>query len=263
MMTKPPQTLKARLAAGEPILAAFLFMPSPDVAEIMALAGYGALVVDREHVAADMETALHQLRAIRSVSNVPVLARVRDHGEGSIKPLLDAGFDGIVAANVRSAEEASRVVATCHYPPVGQRGAHYTVSRAARYGLDAVGYPQRAARDTLVVAMIESAPGVDAIEAIAAVDGIDMLFLGPLDLTGHFGAFGDLGHPVLLSTLNDAAHRISATGKVLGGALVPTMTMGEAFEQGYRFITGASDVGLLHSAAEQAVSAWTRPVEKV
>ncbi|MET3927212.1 aldolase/citrate lyase family protein [Devosia sp. 2618] len=247
-MRQSQPSLKARLSAGETILAAFLFLPSPDVAEIMALAGFGALIVDREHIAADMESALHQLRAIRSVSDVPVLVRVRDHGEGSIKPLLDAGFDGIVAANVQSAEAARQLVANCHYPPLGRRGAHYTVSRAARYGMDAQTYPQQAA-DTLVIAMIESANGVAAIEDIAAVDGIDMLFLGPLDLAGDFGSFGDLGHKDLLATLDAAAARIKATGTHLGGALVPTMPIAQAKSAGYRLITAQSDIGLLRTGA--------------
>lgn len=255
-MRQPQPTLKARLSAGETILAAFLFLPSPDVAEIMALAGFGALVVDREHIAADMESALHQLRAIRSVSDVPVLVRVRDHGEGSIKPLLDAGFDGIVAANVQSADAARRLVEACHYPPLGRRGAHYTVSRAARYGIDAATYP-RDADETLLIAMIESADGVNAIEAIASVDGIDMLFLGPLDLTGDYGTFGDLDHADLLHILSDTSRRICASGKHLGGALVPSITPAEAQAAGYRFITAQSDVGLLRSAASNFLAAHT------
>lgn len=250
-MNAPP--IKARLKEG-PLLGAFLFTSSPDVAEIMAIAGYDALVVDREHVAADLEGALHQLRAIRAVSEIPVLVRVRDHAESSIKPLLDAGFDGILAANVRSAAEARAIVHAGHYAPLGRRGAHYTVSRAAGYGVDRASYVEHARRETLIVAMIESGAGWSAIEDIAAVDGIDMLFLGPLDLTADFGKFGDLADPQLAEALRDAEARILASGVWLGGALLPSMPVADAFRRGYRFVTGASDVGLLLASATASVA---------
>lgn len=258
-MPKPAQSIKARLRAA-PLFGAFLFTSSPDVAEIMAMAGYDALVVDREHVAADLEGALHQLRAIRAVSDVPVLVRVRDHAESSIKPLLDAGFDGIMAANVQSADEARAIVRASHYAPLGRRGAHYTVSRAANYGADSLHYAEHARRETLVVAMIESRLGWAAIEDIAQVDGIDMLFLGPLDLTADFGTFGDLANPQLASALEVAEARILASGAWLGGALLPAMTAADAFSRGYRFVTGASDVGLLvNSAAASVANAKAQP----
>lgn len=245
--------LKTRSAAACPLLGAFLFTSSPDNAEIMAFAGYDLLVIDREHVAGDMAEAVHQLRAIRSVSDVPVLVRIRDHGEGSIKPLLDAGYDGIIAANISSTEAARALVTACHYPPLGRRGAHFTVSRAARYGANA-NYAAET-RDTLfLAAMIESRAGFAAIEAIAAVAGIDMLFLGPLDLTADFGEFGDLSSVTLHNTLKEAERRILASGKLLGGALLPGLDANDAARRGYHLVTGASDVSLLTAAASE----WLR-----
>lgn len=246
-------SLKARLLAGQAAFAAFLFTDSADIAEIMAVAGFDALIVDREHVASDMERAVNQLRAIRSISDIPVLVRVRDHGEGSIKPLLDAGFDGIIAANVTSAAAARELVLASHYPPLGRRGAHFTVSRAARFGLDGPSAAGRARAETLVVAMIESGAGLAAILEIAAVDGIDMLFIGPLDLTADAGTYGDLGHPDLIAAIRDAENAITASGTMLGGALLPGDRPRDAFSRGYRLVTGVSDIGLLLGAARGAV----------
>ena len=245
-----PRSLKSRSASPAPLFGAFLFTSSPDNAEIMALAGYDVLIVDREHVAGDMTEAVHQLRAIRSVSDVPVLLRIRDHGEGSIKPFLDAGFDGIIAANITSADAARAIVAACHYPPLGRRGAHFTVSRAARYGGNS-NYAAQAAANNFVAAMIESKAGFDAIEAIAAVPGIDMLFLGPLDLTADFGSFGDLRDAELHRALQEAERRILRSGQRLGGALLPGLAPAEAAKRGYDLVTGASDVGLLAEAASK------------
>lgn len=248
----PAISLKARLLAGEATLAAFLFTDSADVAEIMAVSGFDALIVDREHVASDMERALGQLRAIRSVSDIPVLVRLRDHGEGSIKPLLDAGFDGIIAANVTSAAAARSIVESSHYPPLGRRGAQFTVSRAAGYGLGTKEAVERARADTLVIAMIESAAGVTAIKDIAAVPGIDMLFLGPLDLSADFGTYSDLSHPDLRAAIASAERSILESGVLLGGALLPGDKPQAAFARGHRLVTGASDVGLLLAAARSA-----------
>jgi 2-keto-3-deoxy-L-rhamnonate aldolase RhmA len=213
------------------------------------------LIVDHEHVASDMSRAVAQLRAIRSVADTPVLVRIRDHGEGSIKPLLDAGFDGIVAANVASADAARSIVEAAHYPPVGRRGAHYTVSRAAHYGALSASAVEQAQRETLVIVMIESAAGLAAIPEIARVDGIDMFFIGPLDLTTDIGPYGDLGSGELKSAIGQFEQAVLASGAMLGGALVPGDTPQQAYARGYRLVTGASDVGLLLNAARAAVAA--------
>ncbi|WP_205421196.1 HpcH/HpaI aldolase family protein [Rhizobium terrae] len=243
--------LRTQLRTGTKVQGAFLFLASPDVGEIMALAGYGALVVDREHAAADLSGALHELRAIRSISEVPVLVRV--HKAADIKPLLDAGFDGIVAADVRCAEEARALVEAAHYPPLGRRGAQFTVSRAARYGLDRLTYVEQARSRTLIVAMIESREAAEAIDTITAVEGIDMLFIGPLDLTSGFGPYGDLGSSELSNAIAHIEERVLASGRLLGGAAIDPSDLGDMFGRGYSFVTTASDTGLLRQASAAAV----------
>lgn len=248
-------SFRQRLWNGPPVHAAFLFMGSPDVAEIMALAGYDALVTDREHAAADLADALHELRAIQSVSRTSPLVRVRENSPAAIKPLLDAGFEGILIADVRSAEDAKAAVKAAKYPPLGERGAHFTVSRAASYGDDMASFATAANEGIAVIAMIESMEGVAAIDDIAAVPGIDMLFIGPLDLTGSLGCFGNLSAPRLMKVIQEAEARILATGKMLGGAMLPSDNATALFARGYRLVTSASDVGLLKQAARNAVGA--------
>ncbi|OKH88135.1 HpcH/HpaI aldolase/citrate lyase family protein [Thalassospira sp. TSL5-1] len=247
------RSLRERLLSHEQVQGAFLFLASPDVDEIMALAGFGALIVDREHAASDLAGALAELRAIRAVSDVPVLVRVGDAAPTAIKPLLDAGFDGIVVADVRSARQAQQIVEAAHYPPLGRRGAQFTVSRAAGYGQQRDDYVEKARRETLVVAMIESREGVDAIAEIAAVAGIDMLFIGPLDLTSGYGPYGDLASPEIKDAIAQAEQRIIASGCLLGGAAIAADDVPAMFARGYGFVTAASDTGLLVQAAKAAV----------
>lgn len=250
-----PTDLRQRLYAGEKCQGAFLFLANPDIAEIMAGAGFGALIVDREHAAAGHDSALHELRAIRSVSRTPALIRVSANQPEAIKPVLDAGFDGLLVADLRSAEEARRLVAAAHYPPLGRRGAQFTVSRAAAYGRNKDDYVRQAEKHLLVIAMIESRQGLESLEDIAAVDGIDMLFLGPLDLTGDYGTYGDLQSEELRTVMQQAEQRILASGRLLGGAALHPDDIGAMFARGYALVTSASDTGLLVSAAANAVYA--------
>ena len=246
-------SLRERLLAHQQVQGAFLFLASPDVDEIMALAGFGALIVDREHAASDLSGALAEFRAIRAVSDVPVLVRVGDGAPAVIKPLLDAGFDGIVAADIRSVQQARQIVEAAHYPPIGRRGAQFTVSRAADYGHQRDTYVEKARRETLLVAMIESREGVEAIAEIAGIDGIDMLFIGPLDLTSGYGRYGDLGTAELKDAIALAEKRIMASGCLLGGAAILPEDMPAMFERGYALVTAASDTGLLVQASKAAV----------
>ncbi|MGU3575549.1 HpcH/HpaI aldolase family protein [Brucellaceae bacterium C25G] len=257
--TRENSSLRQRLCAGEKCQGAFLFLASPDIAEIMAGAGFGALIVDREHAAAGHDSALHELRAIRSVSQTPTLVRVSANSPSAIKPMLDAGFDGLLVADLRSADEARALVEAAHYPPLGRRGAQFTVSRAASYGRNKNQYVDETKQNLLVIAMIESRQGLEAIADIAAIDGIDMLFLGPLDLTTDYGPYGDLQSPELHHAMQDAEQRILASGRLLGGAALHPDDIGAMFERGYSFVTSASDTGLLVNAANAAVYTAKKP----
>ena len=244
--------LRQTLLNGTRLPGAFLFLANPDVDEVMAQAGFPLLIVDREHAAADMQSVLHELRAIRAMSDAFVMARARDGSAGAIKPLLDAGFDGIMVADVRSGKEARAIAEAARYAPLGRRGAQFTVSRAARFGADS-SHAQTANDSTLVAVMIESRAGLEAIPEIAAIDGIDMLFLGPLDLTSDYGSFGDLASPELAQALRDAETAIRASGKLLGGAALPGEHAQDMFARGHALVTVTSDVGLLRDAAARAV----------
>ncbi|MEQ8445153.1 MAG: aldolase/citrate lyase family protein [Pelagibacterium sp.] len=248
-MTARSSNLRETLLSGAQTLGVFLFLGSPDVAEVMAVAGFRVLLVDREHAAADYATALAELRAIRSVSDAFVMVRTRDNSPGAIKPMLDAGFDGIMVADIRTPKEAHAITDAARYAPMGRRGAHFTVSRAAHYGLDVARHSETANQSILVCAMIESRQGLENIDAIAAVEGIDMLFLGPLDLTADYGTFGNLASPELAAALHKAEARITQSGKLLGGAALPGDTLVDLFSRGYSLVTSASDVGILREGA--------------
>ena len=183
-----------------------------------------------------------------------MLARLADNQAGEAKRLLDAGIEGLLAANVASAADARDLVEATRYPPYGRRGAHYTVSRAASWGAATAAQLAAAEQETLLIAMIESARGVEAIEEIAAVDGIDLLFVGPLDLSISLGEPGRYDSEVFQEAMSEVERRAAAVGVALGCAEFPGGDASTLFKRGYCFVTIGNDAHLLRGAALEAVA---------
>lgn len=247
-----------KLKAGGDCAGAWLFLGSPDVSEVLGLAGFDALVIDLEHTPGGIETALHQIRAIHAAGPATVLARVGSNDPAQIKLLLDAGVEGLLLPSVASADEARQFVSACRYPPAGRRGAHFTVSRAAHYGSQGARYYREIESQMLLIAMIETEAGVRAIPELARVDGLSMLFIGPLDLSGSIGKMGLLDDPAVTAMIRQAEASALEHGIMLGGAMVPGETAADCFRRGYRFLTVGNDVSMLRSAAALSLQACGR-----
>lgn len=243
------------IAAHRHAFGAWLFMASPSNAELLANVPFDALVIDQEHGPGGLEAVVAQMRAAGSTQCSPaLLARAPDCSMTAIKPLLDAGAEGIFAPNVESVEQVAALVEAMHYPPRGARGLHYTVSRAAGWGRHVNEYSDHAERELLTVAMIESARGVAAIPQMAAHGGIDMFFVGPLDLSASIGHAGDYSHPDFRELLDEAERRILESDAGLGGAIIPGHDARTLLSRGYSFLTLGADAGFLRNAALQALA---------
>jgi 4-hydroxy-2-oxoheptanedioate aldolase len=173
--------LKARLAAGEPLLGALLRLGSEELVEMVAVSGFDFVLLDTEHGPADV-TELRRHLVLAETHGVPVLVRVGGSEPALVLRVLDAGAQGVVAPHVDTPEQAAALVAAAHYPPTGVRG-FATYGRAGRFGLvDAAAHARRAAAETLVFGMIESPAGVARAAAIAATPGLDGIMVGTADL---------------------------------------------------------------------------------
>jgi 4-hydroxy-2-oxoheptanedioate aldolase len=173
--------LKPRLAGGEQLIGVLLRMPAEELVEMAAVAGFDFVLVDCEHGPADV-TTLRQHIAVAAVHQTPVLVRVGQQEPALVLRVLDAGAEGIVAPHVDTADQARALVASAHYPPLGQRG-FATYGRTGRFGLVGPAEHQRSAADrTLVIGMIESPVGVANAAEIFAVPGLDGAMIGPADL---------------------------------------------------------------------------------
>ena len=188
--------LKARMNAGTVVYGAWAALPSAMVAEIVADTGFDFVFIDAEHGPIGLETLVGMLMAFRGSATVPMV-RVPWRDAVMIKRVLDAGVEGILAPNVRSVDEARAVVAACRYPPNGERG--FGPLRASAYYRQVEGYVPDANANLIVATQIEDKRAVEDIDAIVAVPGLDMVMIGPNDLSGTYGLFRQHNHPTLVA----------------------------------------------------------------
>jgi 4-hydroxy-2-oxoheptanedioate aldolase len=239
-MTSNP--LKWKLHAGQACFGAWMLSASPDMAEILAYAGMDFLVLDHEHGQGSIDQAIGQLRAIKGSDCIGVL-RVPSNDYVYIKRALDAGVGGIIVPSVNSAEEARRVVNACRYAPTGIRGA-FGGMRAMKYGFDP-GYYESSFESLLVAVQVENVPAIDAIPEIAAVEGVDVIFIGPRDLSASLGKLNEFDDPEVRGQIDRAAKAILASGKTLGCTAASGKVAKDLAVRGYRFIIPGSDATLL------------------
>ena len=240
--------LKARLKAGEKLLGAWSMSTSPDNAEVMALSGLDFVLMDHEHGQATLPDAIAQLRAMKGTSCAGLM-RVPWNDMVFIKRALDAGIHGVMVPQVNTAEEARAAVAACRYPPRGVRGAAGG-TRAAAYGVD-TGYYDRADDDLIIIVQIETPQAVENVEAIAAVDGVDVVFIGPRDMSAALGKLNKMDDPELRALIARVEQATLASGKALGTVAPTAALVKELFGRGYTFLISGSDLSHLRAGITQ------------
>lgn len=247
------QSIKQRLAQGQRQLGFIMLLPSADVAEIIGLSGVDVVMIDHEHGTGSLQDFVAQARALQG-SQTLAMVRIPGHDPAYMHRLLDAGARALVCPGIDTADDAEAFVRACRYPPRGVRGAG-AGARAARYGADSVYYGRELEDDLLLVAQIESARAVENIDAICAVPGIDMLLIGPRDLSASIGALNQFDNPELWRLVDRAAERIKASGKHLACTLRPGKTVSEMFAEGYDLVLTGKDVDFLLGGAKAMVAA--------
>ena len=230
----------------------WLMSASPIVAEAIGLAGFDWAVVDMEHSPLDLSTVVQLLQAVAGTPMLPVL-RVPWNDTVTIKRVLDAGATTLLVPFVQNADEARRAVAATRYPPQGIRGMA-GMSRGSRFGTTP-NYLTTANAGQCVILQLETPQAVAALEAIASVEGVDAIFLGPADLSAAMGHVGELTHPAVMAVLADAVKRCHALGKPVGIVGGTAEVVAAYRAMGFDFLAIASDLGLLMGAAKAASAA--------
>jgi 2-keto-3-deoxy-L-rhamnonate aldolase RhmA len=246
---------KKKMLKGEPALAAWLSTGSPIAAEIVANAGYDAVIMDHEHGPGDFLNAISLMQAASESGATPMM-RVPWNDTVYIKRALDIGVMGIVVPYVQNAAEAKAAVDACHYPTDGIRGVAPHAGRCSRWGARLKEYLDAWPKNLLLACQIETEEAVENIEEIAAVDGVDMLFLGPSDVSASIGHMLQLQEPAVIKLFERAERKMRATGKLMGTVIRPGKSLNWTFERGYDLVIGGGDVRLLQSAAVSQVTGF-------
>lgn len=228
-------------------LGTWVMSASPLVAEAIGHAGFDWAVLDMEHSPLELPGVVQMLQALATTKLVPIV-RLPANDAVLFKRLLDAGASTLMVPFVQSAAEARRAVAATRYPPLGMRGVA-GMSRATRYGtlrLDT----QAADAGVALILQLETPQALDALEEIAAVEGVDALFIGPADLAAALGHLGNPRHREVQAAIDGAIGRIAATGKASGIFALDADDAMVRLADGVCFVSIGTDIGLLARGAE-------------
>lgn len=238
---------KHALAQGRLQIGLWSSLCSNMAAEIVSDSGFDWILLDTEHAPNEIPGLMSQLQAVARGTATPVV-RAAWNDTVLLKRILDIGAQAVLIPFVQNAEEARRAVAATRYPPAGIRGTA-TAARGSRYGR-VTDYLKKANGEICVLVQAETREALGQLEAIAKVDGIDGVFIGPSDLAASLGHIGEQQHPEVQKAIEDAARRLKAVGKP-AGILTPNEEEARRYiGWGYTFVAVGADVGLLARGAD-------------
>lgn len=237
------------LRGGAPLYGSFLSTNSTISTEVMGTAGFDFLIIDLEHGTSSERDVLYQLQALEHTPALGVV-RVESHERQRVHRILDLGAHGIMFPRVDNASQARACIAAMRYPPEGTRGVA-TLVRASQYGANFAAYQQASATALLTILQIETAEAVENVEAIAALDGAEVLFIGPMDLSTSLGVFREYGHPKFVQALRRTVAAARTNNRV-AAILLPSAAEGRHYrEMGFRMMTCGTDISFLQAGARQ------------
>ncbi|MFM9902853.1 MAG: 2-dehydro-3-deoxyglucarate aldolase [Polaromonas sp.] len=242
-----PNSFKRDLLAGKRLIGCWSSLANAITTEVLGVAGFDWILLDGEHSPNDVNTFIPQLMALKDSPSAPVV-RPTSNNAVEMKRLLDAGFYNFLVPFVESADEARAAVAATRYPPQGIRGVSVS-QRGNRYGT-VPNYFQGVNEQVCVMVQIESNAGVAAARAIAEVDGVDCVFVGPSDLAAGMGHLGNASHPDVQQAIAAVFEDAKACGKPVG-ILAPVEADARRYmAMGATFVAVGSDLGLFRSATQ-------------
>ncbi|QKJ66565.1 2-dehydro-3-deoxyglucarate aldolase [Deefgea piscis] len=245
---------KTAIQSGKTQLGTWMMTGSETVAEAMAGVGFDFLVLDQEHVAVDTLDAIRIDRAIRSVGrSVTPLYRLAWNDTVLIKRALDGGATSVMVPFIENADQAQKAVEAAYYPPLGKRG-FAAVHRASQYGHH-TDFIRAAREDLCLILQLETPEAIDQIEAIAAVEGISGLFIGPGDLSAAMGHIGNPSHPEVQAKIKQGLAQCQALG-IPCGIVGGNPDLVNKYQQwGFSFVALGSDMSMLMARAKEQLAA--------
>jgi 4-hydroxy-2-oxoheptanedioate aldolase len=249
-LTSSSLNLRERIVGGEFTIGTFIGLNSPAAAEVAAINGMDWVLLDLEHGSGG-EDQIGPTVLATAKYGVPTIVRVESSERIRIGRALDAGALGVMIPRLEEVEDIKSAIAHLSYPPSGDRGVA-TYNRSTQWGKNVSGLtgPRRA----LGIVQIESAKAVANVESIAAISGLDVLFIGPLDLSFDLGVPRDFKHPTFIKAINSVLSAAKKAGKVTGILAMDAQSATDYKEQGFNFIAVGSDSSLLAKAIDTIVT---------
>ncbi len=245
--------LKSRLKDGEMLVGTFLSLGNAVVTEMIARAGFDWIMIDLEHGMGSETDVLCQLQSI-DPEKVASFVRVESNQRQRINKVLDFGVQGVMCPRIETADEVRTAVSAMYYPPKGIRGVAKLI-RASEYGSRFDEYQKKVSEELLCIIQIETLNALHNLEAIAAVEEVDVLFIGPSDLSMALGVFGQLDHPLFTDAVNNIIKVAEKYDKQVGILLPNTSVLKQYYDLGIRFFAYGTDAFFISNGARQAVAA--------
>ncbi len=244
--------LKKRLRAGETVVGPFVIVPSVTMIDTLGYSGMDFCIIDTEHGPISQESAMDLVIAAQGVGVAPII-RVGDNDERLILRALDIGSEGVQVPQINSIPDAEAVVHAAKYAPLGERGLSIFTRAGNYFKGDGEGHTDRQNDETMTVVHIEGKKGLDNLEEIMTVDGIDVLFLGPYDISQSLGYPGDVRNPIVETALREATAKARAQGRAVG-SYAKDVEMGKwLIDLGIQYISINVDAIIYRQACEAIV----------
>ena len=243
-------TMKHGLKEGRKYLGTFIKMSDPSVVELLKYSGFDCIIVDNEHSQMNKESMVNLVRTADLCGITPIV-RVRENSRSMILQGLDAGAYGIMVPETNTAQEVSLVISRTKYAPIGDRG--YTASqRASGYGnMGAAEYAKFANENTMTIVYCETKLALDNLGEMLKVPHLDMMWIGPMDLTQALGVTGNPKHPVVAEAMDMIIRKCKEANVPVGTIASNTADAAKLYEQGVQLISLASDQAMIQILAKQ------------
>jgi 4-hydroxy-2-oxoheptanedioate aldolase len=255
-MQTPSNLFKQALQRGDTQVGLWLALASPYAAELCAGSGFDWLAIDAEHAPNDLRTLLATLQSVAAYGSHPVVRL--PHGDAVlIKQVLELGVTSLLVPMVESSGQARELVRAMRYPPHGVRGVGSGIARSSRWNAYA-DYLQKANDEACLLVQVETQAALDDVAAIASVDGVDGVFIGPADLAASMGHLGQLAHPDVVAAIEKGLAAIRAAGKAAGILCMDEALARRYMEAGASFVAVGADTSLL-AGATRSLAAKFQP----
>lgn len=248
----PINKLKERLKNGETVFGPFVRMNSPAIMEILGYAGFDFAIVDLEHGPMSYSEAENMVRAARSSEITPII-RVQENNETNILRALDTGAGGVQIPQINDAVSGAYAGRSSHYYPLGNRGVCKYVRSALYSAVPAEDYFQQSNREVLVVVHIEGKKGIEELDSILEIPEIDVIFLGPYDLSQSLGVPGQVNSPPVVKAMEKSVEMSRKAGKAVGTFSATVEGAHFWAERGVQYVSTFIDTGILFESAVQLV----------